>query len=118
MNILFESAITNEIKNKYILLPLDTFYFKSTDKIETAYCLIENTPILEMVLVEQNRDLHLKLIENYQKRNFQFCKNAIDHLIGRWSGELDSFYQSMLERIEFLESVELDPDWSATIIKN
>lgn len=108
MNILFESAITDEIRSKYILLPLDTFYFESQDRTDTAYCLIENTPILEMMLVDQYRNLHCKLIENYQNGNWQFCENAIEQLMGRWSGELDSFYLNLLNRILKLKSQNLD----------
>lgn len=114
MNILFESAITEEIKNKYILLPLDTFYFKSSNRTETAYCLVENTPILEMMSVDHYRNLHLKLMENYQKGNWQFCENAIEHLIGRWSGEVDSFYSDMVSRINKLKNQD-NKNWSSTI---
>jgi len=114
MNILFESAITDEIRDKYILLPLDTFYFRSSDLTETAYCLIENTPILEMMAVEHYRNLHVNLIENYQKQNWVYCENAIEHLKGRWSGELDSFYADLSNRI----NKEKPSDWSPVIIRN
>ena len=113
MNILFESAITDEIRSKYIVLPLDTFYFRSADRTETAYCLIENTPILEMMSVDHYRNLHINLIEHYQKQNWAYCENAIEHLMGRWSGELDSFYQDLQQRI-----VNRDSDWSPIIIRN
>ena len=51
MNIMFEESITDEVKSKYMLLPLDTFYFADAEKNSTAYCLIENTPLYRKCLV-------------------------------------------------------------------
>jgi len=115
MNIMFESAITDEIRNKYILLQLDTFYFASADRTETAYCLIENTPILEMMSADHYRALHNKLIENYQLQHWSFCENAIEHLQGRWAGELDSFYHSLADRIVQYKHSDVANEWTAVI---
>jgi c-di-AMP phosphodiesterase-like protein len=116
MNILFESAITESVRQKYILLPLDTFYFQSADRTEVAYGLIENTPILEMMAVDRYKDLHHKLIENYQKQNWSFCENAIEHLTGKWSNEIDSFYSELSTRIVSLK--ETTPqEWTSTIYR-
>ena len=40
MNIMFEDSITDEMRSKYMLLELDTFYFADVDKNIPAYCLI------------------------------------------------------------------------------
>jgi hypothetical protein len=115
MNILFESAITDEIRSKYILLQLDTFHFAAVDRTETAYCLIENTPILEMMSADHYRDLHNKLIENYQLQHWSFCENAIEHLQGRWAGELDSFYHDVANRISQHKHNNVADGWTAVI---
>ena len=115
MNILFESAITDEIRSKYILLQLDTFHFAAADRTETAYCLIENTPILEMMSADHYRDLHNKLIENYQLQHWSFCENAIEHLQGRWAGELDSFYHDVANRISQHKHNNVADGWTAVI---
>lgn len=118
MHILFESSITDEIKSKYILLPLDTFHFKTTNVTEVAYCLIENNPIMEMMYVDQWRSLHNNMVENFHKKNWKYCEDAIEHLKGRWGGELDSFYDDVLARIGRLKNESLPEDWTGHILKH
>jgi hypothetical protein len=115
---MFEDTITDDIKAKYTVLPLDTFYFASIDQQRTAFCLIETVPIAEMTGMDRNIELHANLIRNYCLRNWNYCVDAIEHLKGRWNGELDSFYSSLLERIAQYREVELDPAWTGVIIRN
>jgi hypothetical protein len=116
MNILFDSAVTDEIRDKYILLPLDTFYFTSADRTETAYCLIENVPILNMMSVEKDIELHNLLIERYKQQDWDSCQTTIDQLLGRWEGELDTFYNEILDR---LNSGKVEQEnWTPTVVKD
>lgn len=115
MNIMFEESITPEVKEKYMVLPLDTFHFPDSDKNSTAYCLIENTPIMEMFAVDQYLDLHQNLIKNYYLRNWNYCEQAIEQLLGRWNGELDSFYTTMDERVKSFKQQDPGPDWTGIL---
>lgn len=115
MNIMFEDSITDDVKSKYTLLPLDTFYFADADKKSTAYCLIENTPIQEMFSVEQYRDLHQNLIKNYYLRNWNYCEQAVEQLMGRWNGEVDSFYIEMDSRVKTYKEQDPGPDWTGVL---
>lgn len=115
MNIMFEESINDDVRNKYTLLELDTFYFADVDKISVAYCLVENTPIAEMVTMEQFLDLHNNLMKNYRLKNWKFCEDALEHLVGKWNGELDSFYNEIARRIAAYKQQEPDPDWTGVI---
>lgn len=115
MNILFGSAVTDDIRDKYILLPLDTIYFTAADRQETAYCLIDNIPIPELMSVDEQIAQHNELIEHYQQGDFDSCRQRIDQLMGRWGGEVDSFYQELVDRINNGEVNQVD--WSPTIVK-
>jgi hypothetical protein len=112
---MFEDSITDDVKSKYTLLPLDTFYFADADKKSTAYCLIENTPIQEMFSVEQYRDLHQNLIKNYYLRNWNYCEQAVEQLMGRWNGEVDSFYIEMDARVKTYKEQDPGPDWTGVL---
>jgi hypothetical protein len=112
---MFEDSITDDVKSKYILLPLDTFYFADADKKSTAYCLIENTPIQEMFSIEQYRDLHQNLIKNYYLRNWNYCEQAVEQLLGRWNGDVDSFYNEMNVRVKAYKTQDPGPDWTGII---
>ncbi len=116
MNILFGSAVTDDIRDKYILLSLDTFYFVSADRTETAYCLIENVPILNMMSVEKDIELHNQLIEHYKQQDWDSCQTKIDQLMGRWEGELDTFYMELQRRINSNSSKQAN--WTPTIVRD
>jgi hypothetical protein len=75
---MFEDSITEDAKQKYILLELDTFYFENSKKTSTAYCLIEHTPIQEMGTIDQFLNLHKNLIKNYKTKNWKFCEDVIE----------------------------------------
>jgi hypothetical protein len=115
MNIMFEDSITDDVKSKYMLLPLDTFYFADADKKSTAYCLIENTPIQEMFSVDQYLDLHQNLIKNYYLRNWNYCEQAVEQLLGRWNGEVDSFYNEMDARVKNYKEQDPGSDWTGVL---
>jgi hypothetical protein len=112
---MFEDSITDEVKSKYILLELDTFYFSEINQNKTAYCLIESTPIQELLSLEKNLELHKNLLKNYKLRNWKYCEDALEHLEGRWNKELDSFYKDIASRVSQFKAVEPESEWDGTI---
>ena len=117
MNIMFEDSITDEIKSRYMLLELDTFYFSDISKNKTAYCLIETTPIQELFTIEKSLELHKNLIKNYKLRNWKYCEDALEHLVGLWNGELDSFYKDISNRIAQNKTQNLDDGWNGILVR-
>lgn len=116
MNIIFGDNIA-AIEDKYTTLELDTFQIGADGPIHTAYCVLELIPLEEMSMTESLTDLHHKLIAEYKKRNWSFCEQAIEQLIGKWNGEVDTFYQELEKRIEKLKTLELTDEWSPVIQK-
>jgi hypothetical protein len=117
MHIIFGKDQLDLFKDKYTVLELDTFRVENQEETVTAYCVIENVPITEIAQLTMWEDLHRNLIENYQKRNWKFCEDALGHLQGRWNSEVDSFYANLSERIQQLKEIALPEDWQATIVK-
>jgi len=117
MNIMFEESITDEVREKYTLLELDTFYFADTNITSAAYCLVETIPIQEMINVERFINLHSNLIKNYRLKNWKFCEDALEHLVGKWNGELDTFYNTILDRIIEYKNQKLDENWNGIITR-
>lgn len=113
---MFGTSITDEVKSKYILLELDQFYFPDVEKVDTAFCLVENTPIPEMFEVDRYLDLHNNLVKNYRAKNWKYCDDALEQLTGRWNKELDTFYQVIGERIAHFKDNDPGDDWSAVIL--
>ena len=112
MNIIIGKDEANKLAEKYTVLPLETMKFKSHPELPatTAYCLIESIPTGEMNTVEEVKALHVKFYENYQKGDFNFCTQALEHLKGKWGGEIDTYYTVMEDRIsKYKDAEDFDP---------
>ena len=114
MNIVLGSEFVKDIDKKYLILELDTFRVKDQEPV-TSYCLIDTSNIVDLLQYEQWSLLHSKLIENYRKQNWNFCNQALEHLSGKWRGQLDSFYDTMQTRVSDLSQKELPADWDGYI---
>lgn len=115
MNIILGEQNAKQFRDKHILLELDTLYFRELNRELKTFCLVENVPILNMNAVEKMRELHANLIENYRKRDWNYCEQALEHLKGFWGHEVDSFYQDLAERIEQLKEQTLDDSWDSRV---
>ena len=115
MNIIFKDN-AKEIQEKYTVLDLDTFLMPD-GAVHTACCVVENIPITELSQTPSLKELHSNLIENYAKKNWSYCEQAIEQLVGKWGGELDSFYAELQTRINHLKTQDLDDSWTPVISK-
>jgi hypothetical protein len=115
MNIILDTQITPEIREKYLLLELDTFRTSPESPTVTAWCLVDPSDPDDMTTMDQFKDLHDNLMPSFRKRHWEYVNQAIDHLHGRWDGQLDSFYDDLLARVQHLRHSDIDPDWDGTI---
>jgi hypothetical protein len=117
MNIIFDTENIDQIKNNNILLELDTFYFAKLHKTSTAYCVVDNIRLTEFDKNEQHQRLHADMIDAYKNKDFKLCQDLQEHLIGAFSGELDSFYSELANRITVLKASPMDQDWTPVICR-
>jgi len=115
MNIIFKEN-SAEIREKYTVLDLDTFSLPD-GSVHTACCLVENIPITELGEIENLKTLHAALIENYARRDWTSCEQNMEQLIGKWGGEVDTFYKELQARITLLKTQDLDDSWTPIIAK-
>jgi hypothetical protein len=115
MHIIFGKDEALQLKNKYTVLELDLIQFGQDGPVAPAYCVIENISILDLPKVQSMQTLHENLISNYRDCEWKYCLDAMEHLQGFWGGELDSFYQSLRDRIQpFLDNPPSE-NWSPII---
>ena len=117
MNIIFGTEMAQQAQDRYTVLELDSFNLLPTTETITAYCLVDTIPVIEMPAVESLKELHHNLLTEYRKRNWGYCEDALSHLIGKWNGELDSFYTELYQRIQTLKQSDLPPGWTGRIDK-
>ena len=116
MNIIFKKNLT-VIDQKYTVLDLDTFSLPD-GSVHTACCILENIPINELSITENLKELHANLILNYRQRDWNYCKQAIEQLMGKWNGEVDTFYTELSARIAGYVEQEPPKEWNGIILRD
>jgi len=118
MNIIFGSEQAKQIGEKYVVLELDTFQFGVDGPVETAYCVVDNVPFDQIPEIPTLKEAHIQMIEKYKTREWYGSKELTEELYGKWNGELDTFYDEMIKRLEENASSEPSENWSHVIIKD
>lgn len=117
MYIIFGDEQALEIGKKYTVLELDTVRFVPSGVMATAYAVVENIPIQDLPKLSFQTELHHNLMENYRKRDWNFCTQAIENLVGNFGGELDSFYAELQTRISNYKENDPGENWDPAIEK-
>jgi len=116
MNIIFGDALES-IPNNYTVLELDTFVLPPDGAIRTSYCVIEKVPLTDFPVMEAFIKVHTDMMQAYRDQNWDYCLHAISGLIGRWNGELDSFYTNLLQRVENYQANPPGSDYTGFVDK-
>lgn len=100
MNIIFDRAAAEELGKRYLVLDLETVDINGTPT--ECFCVVpgDSLTLADMPLLEHYQRLHQQMAKELAAKNYAFCTDAIGHLIGKFGGELDSFYQVVLDRIK------------------
>lgn len=113
MYIVFGNKEIQGLDEKYIVLELDTF--NVSNEIIPTYCVLDSKNISNNIL--ESKQLHENLIKNYKVGNWKFCTDAIGHLHGKFGGELDSFYDILIDRVNGLSETIVPKTWDGVITR-
>jgi len=97
MQIVLGKQVADRLRENYTVLELETFVVKG--EAVTAYCVVDQIPIMELASLENHKELHQTFMDEYNKGNYRFCVDAVEHLKGRFNGDLDSFYDILIARL-------------------
>jgi hypothetical protein len=56
--------------------------------------------LVELPQLEHNCKLHQAFVDAYKSQDFKVCRDLFEHLIGKFGGEVDTFYTEILGRIK------------------
>jgi len=118
VNIIIDPDQIDRYRENYTVLELDTIRIVPLNKLVTAYCVVDTIPIVELPLTQSKINLHANLLINYRKRDWNYCHQALDHLIGSWNKELDSFYEDIRSRINAYMKNDPGDHWDGVIEKH
>jgi hypothetical protein len=116
MNIIFGDAL-DSIPDNYTVLELDTFILPPDSKKVTSYCVIDKVSLQDFPVLDSYKKVHADLIQAYRDRNWEYCENAVKGLIGRWNGDLDTFYDNLIQRVRELKDNPPDDYWTGYLVK-
>jgi hypothetical protein len=117
LNIILGSDNADALRDRYTVLELDTFRLSPDQPPVTAYCVIDHVPLPRMPMISHDIEVHQDLIQAYKTQQWHRCVDSIHHLRGCWNGELDEFYDIMIQRIDNLSVSGLDSSWTGIIEK-
>jgi hypothetical protein len=117
MHIIFGSAAAQQASDKYTVLELDRLRLEPLGPIVDTYCIIETVPLEEIPLLDNYCRLHAKLMDNYRRRDWNFCEQALEHLHGRWGGVMNSFYDEISQRIAKYKQQDPGENWDGVYEK-
>ena len=108
------------LKTKYTILELDTLRFPDSSVTQTAWCVIstDSVTLQDLPVMDRYQELHNNMMRNYKLKNWKYCEDAIEHLLGRWKGDLDSFYNEIANRLTTLKEQDLGPEGDGSYIKS
>lgn len=99
MQLIFGKDNAEELKTRYTIVELETL--SVGDKTLDVYCVIpaEKIAIGEISSIEHTKKLHGEFVQAIKDRDYELCKKLYIHLIGKFGGELDSFYDEVVKRL-------------------
>ena len=56
-------------------------------------------------------------MDHYRNKRWLYCEDAINLLMGFWNKELDTFYESLLKRVQDFKQNAPDENWTGVIAK-
>lgn len=105
MNIIFGRENAERLREKYTVLDLETLVVEG--KEVEVFCLIpaEKIALPDLPQLENWTKLHNDFLNGYKTKQYNYCRQCIDHLTGKFGGEVDTFYEEILKRIDAEEAV-------------
>ena len=97
MNIIWEQP-TDEMFNKYIILELEPNTIDGA--ILDTWCVVEADKIsmVELTMIDHWKKLHNEFVQANKDGDAKLCIDLMEHLLGKFGGELDTFYQEVCNR--------------------
>ena len=99
MDIIFGRENAEKLREKYTVLDLETV--EMDGKPMEVFCLIpaEKIDIAELPQLENWIKLHNDFLHGYHTKQWEYCRQCIEHLTGKFGGECNTFYEEITKRI-------------------
>ena len=95
---IFNRTLAEELANRYIVLELEPHIVQ--DAVLETFCVLESEkiPLTEVTMLEHWKKLHKEFVQANKDKNGKLCRDLAEHLVGKFGGEVDSFYEIVVSR--------------------
>ena len=106
MNIIFGRDNAERLREKYTVLDLETLVVEGKEM--EVFCLIpaDKISLGDLPQLENWVKLHDDFLNGYRTHQYKYCRDCIEYLMGKFGGEVDTFYEEILKRIDAAEPVK------------
>lgn len=109
MNIIFDKKYAEQLKDKYIVLELDSIMQPGLKEPVVLHAVIETHDLNTLPMILLDKQNHELLIHAYKGGDWDMAQRIAEKLLGQWGGEMDQFYESVIDFCK--ESVILQREW-------
>ena len=108
MQIIFGRENAEKLRERYTVLDLETVEKEGTSL--EVFCLIPGDKIglADLPQLDSWTKLHNDFLNGYHTQQYDYCRQCIEHLIGKFGGEVDTFYEEILKRIDAADPQKTD----------
>ena len=110
MQIIFDKNVAIELRQRYIVLELDTIMQPKMTEPTTLYAVIENIDINAISNLVDIIAQHQTMVEQYKNNEWQDAAFNANALKGSWKGEIDEFYDLVISTAN--EMIEKNLTWN------
>jgi hypothetical protein len=100
MQIIWDKTVAEKLSSTHTVLELETF--QVDDQPVTTYCVVsvDSIPLVEFAELETNKTLHKDFVLAFKRNDYDSCCDISAQLMGKFGGEVDSFYTIILEKLQ------------------
>ena len=100
------------LADRYVVIELDAVRIKGTEEVTPIYTILETEKIfLKLEQIDNAVKMHNEMRDFYKAKNWAAAETAITWLKTQFGGELNSYYDIILDRINEYKNQELPDDW-------
>ena len=96
MQVIFDKNLAESLKDRHTILELDTVMQEGLEEPITLFAVVD-IGLEDIYQLPNLKELHAQMIFHYKSGEWHLIPHAIEPLMGKWRGELDSFYNEVLD---------------------
>lgn len=97
MHIILGQEPAEKLRENYTILELETFVHNGQEI--PAFCVVDQVPLGDLPVLDQHVSMHNSFLTEYKNKNFDKCMELVSQLKGKFNGDLDSFYDELMNRV-------------------